>query len=356
MRVLLPTFPEPPDVVMQGAVIGDMPVGIPFDPWPNLGENWAGEVVLQGACPLSAMLGNAVPRAMIGWNPYFAQPSSIGPMAIQGGQVGMVPIGPTISVNPIINTTQNFLNSALPLDASGAWYPTPNESVLTVNQEYPWSMVLRSDGPLAAPSALTNPRAEIVNSGSLKTVRAANLPSNFGQKIYETWQSYQVFTLTGTTTDGSGAPLGNCRVIAYQTGWQYVADAPVIIAETVSDGSGAFSLSLRNIDYQLVAYKAGGTDVAGITKNNVTPVAAVTVYLRDPTVADSAGPGFYPAVGDVDVGTNYGPTGVEYTGTLVQPGIGDVRSGTTYGAGGTEFTGTLVGTSGAATARRGILI
>jgi hypothetical protein len=66
----------------------------------------------------------------------------------------------------------------------------------------------------------------------------------------------------------------------------------------------------------------------------------------------------YPAVGDVDAGTNYGPTGAEYTGTLVQPSVGNVLSGVNYGAGGTEFTGTLnaTGSGGATTARRGILI
>lgn len=58
------------------------------------------------------------------------------------------------------------------------------------------------------------------------------------------------------------------------------------------------------------------------------------------------GTGVFPAIGDVDNGVNYGPTGTEYAGTLQQPAVGDVRTGTGYGAGGTEFTGTLAGGTG----------
>lgn len=286
MRILLSTLPEPPDVVMQGAVIGDMPVGSPFDSWPDRGLNWAGEAVLQGESTLSAINGDAVPRAMIGWNPYFAQPSSIGPMAIQGGAVVMVPIGPATPINPQIDPAERWLYAQVPLDSNGALrtdgvmlpsYPAPAfDNVLT-------AVSIQGQTPVL------NPLREVKDSGLLKVITTSNLPENFGLKIYETQQSYQVFTLTGTTTDGTGAPLGNCRVIAYQTGWQYVDNAPVIIAETVSDGSGAFTMLLRNIDYQLTAYKAGGTDLAGITKNNVTPVAATTIYLRDPTIPISPG-------------------------------------------------------------------
>lgn len=54
----------------------------------------------------------------------------------------------------------------------------------------------------------------------------------------------------------------------------------------------------------------------------------------------------YPAVGDVDLSTQYGPNGTDYTGTLVQPAIANVLTGVQYGAGGTEFTGTATGGGG----------
>jgi len=55
----------------------------------------------------------------------------------------------------------------------------------------------------------------------------------------------------------------------------------------------------------------------------------------------SSGNSVFPLVGDVDLGIKYGPTGIDYTGTLVQANTADVKSGVSYGAGGTEFTGTL---------------
>ena len=65
----------------------------------------------------------------------------------------------------------------------------------------------------------------------------------------------------------------------------------------------------------------------------------------------------FPAVGDVDNGIQYGPTGTDYTGTLVQPAEADVESGVSYGAGGTEFTGTLVvGGGGGNTYSRGRVV
>ena len=64
----------------------------------------------------------------------------------------------------------------------------------------------------------------------------------------------------------------------------------------------------------------------------------------------------YPAVGDVDQGVQYGPTGTDYTGTLVQPAVGDVKTGVQYGAGGTEFTGTYVGGGGGNTYSRGRVV
>jgi hypothetical protein len=223
---------------------------------------------------------------MIGWFPDFAQASQIGPMAIQGGQVVMVPIGkqpvPPIQIDPAIAA----LYSQVPQDTNGELYGL---GVMLPSQQAPAFDRVLSMGNTLPPTPTLNPRREVKDSGLLKILTAADPPPTFRIKVYPAQESYQVFMLAGTTTDGAGAPLGSCRVIAYQTGWQYVQDAPVIIAETTSDGSGNFSMLLRNIDYQLTAYKPGSPDLAGITKNNVTPVAATTIYLRDPTIPISPG-------------------------------------------------------------------
>lgn len=66
-------------------------------------------------------------------------------------------------------------------------------------------------------------------------------------------------------------------------------------------------------------------------------------YVPDPTV--------YPAVGDVDLGVQYGPTATDYTGTLEQPAENRVLSGINYGADGIEFTGTASGGGGGGVSR-----
>lgn len=77
-----------------------------------------------------------------------------------------------------------------------------------------------------------------------------------------------------------------------------------------------------------------------------TPVkdadAPINIYLYGRTPPSGGlGGAVFPAVGDVDAGVAYGPTGADYTGTLVKPAVGDVQQGVGYGAAGTELTGTF---------------
>jgi hypothetical protein len=292
MRIILNTLPEPSDQVIQNLTLGEFDLGPRFEPWQDLGSNWYGENVLQGEWGTAKMPGVQVPAQMIpSLHPNFAVPSAIGPMAIQGGAVVMVPIGPAKPVTPLIDPQQIFLASQIPLDAVGQLYgpwpqmPSPSAPV--------FDRVLSSDNTLAAPTPLTQPRAEVVQSGLLKILTAANPPEDFGRVVvplYQDQQNYQVFQLVGVTTDAiTLLPVPNARVIAYQSGWRYVDGGTKIIAETVSDGSGNFTMLLRNIDYQLVAYKEGSPDLGGLTRQDVTPVVATTIYMRNPTVPGGGG-------------------------------------------------------------------
>ena len=289
MRVIQYVLQDPTDYVLAGKTIGDFPMGEEVVPRPL-------EPVLQGqSC--CGMPEFPVPRAMIGWNPYTPMPSEIGPMAISGGLVGMVPIGPAKAVNPIIDPVQRFLMSALPMDATGTLL---NTDVVLGYQEIPPSRLVAGEIVLSVPPPPAMPRREIVDSGLVKRLTASALPPEFGRKIYDNTQSGQSFTLTGITKTGAGVALGNCRVVSYQSGWRYVDNAPVVIAETVSDGSGNFTLNLRNIDYQLTAYQEGSPDLAGITRQDVVPTVVTTIYLRNPTTVDVGGGGgtrIYPITG-----------------------------------------------------------
>ena len=281
MIVLLATLPEPPDVVLQGWQ--------PFAeilPFTQPSPTWEAFPVLQGQS-VNAMTGDAVPRALVGWPPYAAQATQVGPMAMQGGAVSMVPIGPAVARSPIIDSAQVFLNSLLPQDSTGALAAVHD----VLGYAEPAKDYLAAGGqPLAAMPGASNIRDEVVLSGSLKTTTASVLPSEFGQVVQDLPVSYQVFTLTGTTVDSTGTPVAGCRVIAYQSGLRYVQGAP-IIAETISDGAGAFSMLLRNIDYQLTAYIVGSPDRAGITRQDVTPVVSTTIYMSNPSSPPSGGGG-----------------------------------------------------------------
>jgi hypothetical protein len=284
MRVIAHVLQDPTDIVLSGY----QPMGDMYSPFADL-QPWSPMNVIQGEQPIANMFGDAVPRAMIGWNPYTPWPENIGPMAIQGGTVMMVPIGPAKPpANPDIDPIEKWLYQRVPFDNTGTLL---NDGVMLPSQKEPVLDYVLTAVPIQDPTPLQNPRQEVKDSGLLKSITTSNLPDNFGLKIYENQFSSTVFTLTGTTVDGTGTPIANCRVIAYQSGWQYVGIAPVIIAQTISDGSGAFSLLLRNIDYQLTAYKEGSPDLAGITRQDVTPVVARTIYLRDPTTASSGGGG-----------------------------------------------------------------
>lgn len=87
-------------------------------------------------------------------------------------------------------------------------------------------------------------------------------------------QASVLFAFVGTTRDSGGSALGNCRVIAFETGRLVNDNIQAEVGETISDGSGAYTLPVPlNTAYQLTAYKAGSPDVAGISANTVTPTA-----------------------------------------------------------------------------------
>lgn len=84
-------------------------------------------------------------------------------------------------------------------------------------------------------------------------------------------QSTQRWLVQGVTRDSSGVPLGDCRVVVIETGRVTVTDSPVV-AETISNGSGVYSVPVPlNTSYQIIAYKPGSPDVAGITRADVIP-------------------------------------------------------------------------------------
>jgi hypothetical protein len=102
----------------------------------------------------------------------------------------------------------------------------------------------------------------------------ATIPTNTTSLINPLVQSSVLWVLSGVTKDSAGSPLGACRVIAFETGRMGVDGVEATVGETISDGSGNYSIPAGlNTHHQLTAYKPGSPDVAGITRNDVLPAA-----------------------------------------------------------------------------------
>lgn len=85
--------------------------------------------------------------------------------------------------------------------------------------------------------------------------------------VFATKQSRDRFGLSGITKDSTGAVLAGCTVDCF-------SESDVFLAQTVSDGIGAFAFTGLGVGtVYLRAYLAGVPDVAGTT--NVVPVVTV---------------------------------------------------------------------------------
>lgn len=88
-----------------------------------------------------------------------------------------------------------------------------------------------------------------------------------GRQQWRSQQSTYIFGIVGVTRDSTGVPLGNCMVHLFKT------QSDQFITEVMSDAGGNFRHTPENNSesYYLVAYKPGGTDVAGTTVNTLIP-------------------------------------------------------------------------------------
>lgn len=108
-------------------------------------------------------------------------------------------------------------------------------------------------------------------------------------------------SINGITKDKNGTVIGSATVKLYMTA------TDVMLETVVSDAStGVFSFGSATLGqaYYVVAYKAGAPDLAGTTLNTLNGAilpADTSVYLRDPTTADSGGAGAFRPIGSAVV-------------------------------------------------------
>mgnify|MGYP001179665348 FL=1 len=118
-------------------------------------------------------------------------------------------------------------------------------------------------------------------NGGIATPCGAWLPIDYSPLIRNMMQASVRWGISGVTKDSAGAALGDCRVVALETGrmakdggFGTVGPESPVVGETISDVSGNYTIEVAlNTAHQLTGYKPGSPDVAGVTRNDVTPVA-----------------------------------------------------------------------------------
>lgn len=145
-----------------------------------------------------------------------------------------------------------------------------------------FSLVGDEDGYPPMNTFLEGNRVSIrrAKSGEMQVRDQAGIATPCGAWISNDWsplvnpfeQATDRWLISGVTKDDAGSPLGNCRVVALETG-RIQKDGSAIVGETISDGSGNYTIEVpMNTAYEVIAYKPGSPDVAGITRNDIVPV------------------------------------------------------------------------------------
>jgi hypothetical protein len=156
-------------------------------------------------------------------------------------------------------------------------------SALFLNAVEPRANILVEDGEAYIPAhpdftpyhaRLRSPFAGtmISNNAVISTPCGALFPMDIGNHLMDTFTgTTSRWQITGVTRDNAGATLGNCWVAILEAGRIAKGESP-LVAETISDGSGNYSVEVAlNTAHQGIAYKDGSPDVAGISSNILTP-------------------------------------------------------------------------------------
>ena len=275
MKIILPLLPDPTDLLVQwGADIevwmtkNDLFMDLPVIPATNALEN----PYLQGWLPTQAIPELPASRPMLNaWPNVSAMFDKVGPKVFSDGELKMLPIKPG-PVPVLVDPTQAWQFSTINLDSTGALGDMGNAMINDYRLEA--LPIRRGFADIVNPLApILVQRTEVLNSGLSKLCNVAGI-TPLGMNLMESFpEDTGRWLLSGVTKDSTGAALGNCRVVVLETARIGVQQNPVV-GEMISDGSGNFSFTVpRNTGYQVVAYLPGSPDVAGVTRNDLAPVA-----------------------------------------------------------------------------------
>ena len=273
MGIILPCFAEPPENVLQGARDQAGVIALPFSPIA------LAQIVECDMIPIGQMPVNPIPsNQMVNTLELMGYlPRTIGPM-VTNPDCGtrMLTIG-QVPTTPLIDPLQQFVNSAISIDATGIMN-TPAAPILSQpDQALNENTDIQVDYMQTMPP-MTIPRADIANSGALKIFTCPSLPISMNRtlQLSDFVADDGRFIIKGRTLDFAANPLANCTVVVLIVSKLVVNNnnyANPVEATTTSDGSGNYSVDVHGTGpYQVMAYLPGSPDVAGVTLDTVVPV------------------------------------------------------------------------------------
>lgn len=287
-------IPDPADVVMQGAVIGDYAIDAPYNPIVSMLDP-----VLQGAVIGDKTLGNPVPRAMIGQAENYGVPAQTGPKVFSGGELVMLDIGAGKPQRVFVDKTQEWLMSCVQTDLTGAMIDNPDGTLEA--EEAIWrDHFVSGIAWFEEKPSMQIPRRAIRDSGIIKNMTAAKVAPNFCFRIPDRFEdSTGLWYVVVTVKDETAAVVQGATVYLMQPSLYAVGPSAPINQIGITDASGqcTFPVSYYWIQ-QMMAWKSGVPDKGGVSAYTAQGNNTITMYIKDPTTAiPIAGAGF-PVVGN----------------------------------------------------------
>lgn len=265
--MILPLLPDPTDIVVPNdmTVLADLPA--------NSFYYWIPE---QG---VELMKGFPVPRGMIGQHEWYGLlPRQLGPKVLwPSGEIVFEPVG-DYTAPPVVDPTTAFLQQYLGAQVGG--YSSMGPDIIGP-AEATNSLILQGGDPLDEFDKIMLPRRALhLTNLSGKRLFPRMPASYYDNELVEggMTESTSQWIISGQALDSTGTALAGCTVYLLQTGKLVLSPdvfANPVLGITTSDAGGNYSFQVASsIAYQVIAYKPGGTDVAGITRNDVVPVVA----------------------------------------------------------------------------------
>lgn len=295
MRVIIPTLPDPTDIVLQGAIIGDYVIDTPYIPVDSMLNP-----VLQGAVIGEyKMQGFPVPRAMIGQVEEEGVPAQTGPKVFSGGELVMLDIGAGKPQMVFVDKTQAWLMSCVQTDLTGAMTDRPDGTHGAEEAVWREHFVAGIAWFEEKPS-MQIPRKAIQNSRGMNNWTSSKVSPNFCFRVPDRFDdSTELWYVVVTVKDETATVVQGATVYLMQPSLYGVGPSAPINQIGITDAGGqcVFPVSYFWIQ-QMMAWKEGSPNKWGVSAYTTQGNNTITMYIKDPSTAiPVAGAGF-PVVGN----------------------------------------------------------